>query len=235
VLVNIPAGVAKMPFVRFLVLSLIGMLAFHAGFFWLAYEFRQPGSRVAGQATTLQDAYASPAWDFMQANTILTIAALLVLGIVLSLRASRRMRKDPEESAGSLIGMLSRLALFWGGLAVLLALYIDPFLVYQLAATGGVDVSQYSLGLPYEPLSMVAAVGVAAMLLGIILIRIKQSARRRNKHLKAAMDEDKDAMETIRQDPTERPKRRRERRERREREQPSKPEVDFYDGWDPPS
>ena len=43
-LVNIPAGLAKMPVKRFLVLTFLGNLLFHAGFMYITYESRRPGS-----------------------------------------------------------------------------------------------------------------------------------------------------------------------------------------------
>jgi len=181
VLVNIPAGVARMPWKRFVVLSTIGMAIFHAGFMWLAFEFRRPDSGVAETAAAFNEAYGSPAWEYMQANTLITAAVCLALGVVLSVRASRRRWKDPEESAGSLVGWLTSMVLVWGGIAVGVALWVDSALVYDLAAAGGVDVSDISFGWDYEPLSIVAAAAAASTLLGLLLVKLRRAAKARHK------------------------------------------------------
>ena len=140
VLVNIPAGLARMPVVRFLVLSGLGLLAYHAGFLWFAYEVRRPGSTLATQRQQLQDAYASPAMDFVATNAIVSALVLLAIGAVVSVRASRAVLRDPEESTGSFFGWLAQMVLLWGGLALAVAAYVDPAPVVELAEVGGVDV-----------------------------------------------------------------------------------------------
>src|SRR5688500_10728699 len=70
VLVNIPAGLARMRVVRFVVLSAIGLFLYHAAFLWFAYEVGRPGSALATQRQQFQEAYASPAMEFMAANAI---------------------------------------------------------------------------------------------------------------------------------------------------------------------
>ena len=181
VLVSIPAGLAKMPLVRFVVLSTLGLTAYHAGFLWFTYEARRPGSTVATQAEQLQQAYASPAWDFVQANAIITGVVLLGIGAVLSVRATRRTYLDPEESAGSLVGSLSTAVLFWGGLALAVATYLDPDFVYALVALGGLDMDAIAAAVGYGPVPILAAFSGTCILLGYLLARYRRSAHEHRK------------------------------------------------------
>lgn len=181
-LVNIPAGLARMPVVRFVVLTFLGNLLFHTGFMWLAYESGQPGSAVASHANELRDGYANPAWDYVRANWVATAAVLLALGIVLSIRASMRGARQPGEPfRGSLLGTLSTLVLFWGGMSILVGLWIDPPLVYDTLTLSGYDLRTVALGVPFEPLSVAATLGGVAILLGLLLSSARRSARRRVK------------------------------------------------------
>lgn len=182
VLVSIPAGLARMPVWRFFTLSLIGMTIFYGAFLWLTFKFRDSGSPVAATAANLQAAaYNSPGWTFIQANWIATGAIVVLIGVILSVRASRRMARDPEETSGSLIGTLATMVLFWGGVAVLVGLWLDPALVYEFLLIGGVDVFAHPLDVPYEPFSVVAGVAILAILLAWALHRIRRAARRKNK------------------------------------------------------
>lgn len=194
VLVNIPAGLAKMKLGRFVVLSTIGMVIFHAGFMWLAFEFRQPGSGVAQAAASVNEEYASPAWNYVLANEVITVLAALALGALLSFRASRRRYHDPEETTGSIIGWLSTMALLWGGIAVGVALWLDPELVFRVAAAGGLDLEAVSVGLPNEPHSLVALAAGLASVLGLILTSLRRSAKRRHERQPGERDpwEDED-------------------------------------------
>lgn len=187
VLVSLPAGIARMPFKRFFALSMVGMMVFYAGFLWLTYEFRQPDSAVANTATSLQAAaYNSPAWTFIETNWIVTGALVVLVGVFLSVRASFRMARDHEETSGSMLGMVSNLVLFWGGIATLVGLWLDPELVYGLIAVGGVDVHTLSLGAPYEPFSLVAGAAVVALLLSRIVAAIRRAAKVKNRERAAA-------------------------------------------------
>ncbi len=183
ILVSIPAGLAKMPLVRFVVLSTIGLGAYHAGFLWLTYEANRPGSTIATQKEQLQDAYASPAWDFVQTNAIVTGALVLALGVVLSARASARMyRAHPEETSGSLIGTLSVAVLTWGGVVLAIATYADVDTLFALAAVGGVDVAATAARFGLGPIQALLAVAAASTLLGLLLGRIRRAARQRHEH-----------------------------------------------------
>ncbi len=188
VLVNIPAGLAKMKLGRFVVLSTIGMVIFHAGFMWLAFEYRQPDSGVARTAASLNEAYASPAWDYILANEVVTVLAALAIGAIFSFRASRRRYHDPEETTGSIIGWLSSMILLWGGIAVGAALWLDPDLVFRVAAAGGLDLDTVSLGLPNEPQSLVALAAGFASVIGLILTWLRRSAKRKQQREDAQRD-----------------------------------------------
>ncbi len=177
VLVSIPAGLAKMPMFRFVALSTIGLTLYHAGFLWFAYEARRPESTIATQASQLKDAYASPAWAFVEANTIIAGTAILLLGAVLSVKGSRAMLKDPEESAGSLLGLAATVALFWGGLALAVATYMDPDTVYGLIHLGGVDIHSVSARLGFGPVQVLMAVAVLAVLFGYAIGLYRRSAK----------------------------------------------------------
>lgn len=198
VLVNIPAGLARMKLGRFVVLSTIGMVIFHAGFMWLAFEFRQPDSGVAQTAASVNEEYASPAWNYILANEVVTVLAALALGAILSFRASRRRYHDSEETTGSLIGWLSSMILLWGGVAVAVALWLDPRMVLRIAAAGGLDLHEVSVGLPNEPHSIVALAAGFASVLGLILTSLRRSAKRRHK----AGDEERDPWAEEPEEPT---------------------------------
>lgn len=181
-LVNIPAGLARMPVLRFLILTFIGNLLFHAGFMYVAYESRRPDSAIATQATAIREGYASPAWGYVQANWVLAAAALLGLGLLLSLRASWRATRRPHDRfEGSLLGTLATATLFWGGVALLTGLWVDPALVYDLIAFTGYDLRTIPVEVPYAPLSVAVIFGGCALLMGLLLSAIRQSARSRSK------------------------------------------------------
>ncbi len=183
ILVSIPAGLARMPLVRFVVLSSIGLVTYHAGFLWITYEANRPGSAISTEKERLQDAYASPAWDYVQTNSIVTGAVLLGVGVVLSIRASVRMvRADPEESTGSLVGTLSLAVLFWGGLALAAATFADVDTVYGLAALGGVDVHAIASRLGLGPIQALLALAGISTGLGLALGRVRSAARERHQH-----------------------------------------------------
>lgn len=181
VLVNIPAGLAKMPFVRFILLSTVGLLAYQTGFLWFTYEAGRAESPIASETQRLQEAYASPAWDFVQANAIVTGLVVIALGIVLSIRASARMLRDPEESTGSLIGSLATMVLFWGGIALAVATYTDPQSVYALIRLGGLDMDVIATAVGYSRVQVLFAVAAAAVFVGFVLRRVSAAARRRRR------------------------------------------------------
>lgn len=181
VLVSIPAGLAKMPLVRYVVMSTIGLTLYHAGFLWFAFEARRPDSTIATQTAQLKQAYASPAWNFVEANAVLSGAVLVLLGAVLSVRASRAMVRDPEESAGSLIGNLATAALFWGGIALAVGTYMDPDTVYALIQVGGVDIQEVAVRLDSGPLQILWGTAAVSILLGYSVTRYRRAAQEKRK------------------------------------------------------
>jgi membrane protein DedA with SNARE-associated domain len=183
-LVSLPAGLARMPIKRFLLLSLIGNVLFHTGFMYIAYESRRPDSPIATQSSALREAYGSPAWAYVQANWALVAVAGVGLGVALSLKASHRAHRRPLEAEQSFIGFLARLVLFWGGLAVLAGLWIEPTLVYESFRFAGVDLATLAPGVPYAPASVAAAIGASALLLWFVASSIWRGARRRVKAAK---------------------------------------------------
>src|SRR5688500_5785321 len=172
VLVNIPAGLAKMKVVRFILLTAIGLLAYHTAFLWFAYEVNRPGSTLATQRQQFQDAYASPAMEFVAANAVLSGLVALAIGSVLSVRSSLAILRDPEESTGSLIGWLTTMALLLGGLALGVAAYVDPEPVVELARLRGLDVEALAeqldgtvTGVLYAGCAVALAIGLALRML----------------------------------------------------------------------
>lgn len=181
VLVNIPAGLAKMPFVRFVVLSTIGLVTYHAAFLWFTYEARREGSPIASQKEQLQDAYGSPAMAFVEANAIITGAVLVALGVILSVRASAKMWRDPEESTGSIVGSLATAVLFWGGIALGVFTYMQPETVFLLIDWGGLDIDAIAAQLGYSATEVLLATAAVAVMVGFVLHRLNRAATVRRK------------------------------------------------------
>jgi membrane protein DedA with SNARE-associated domain len=179
IVVNIPAGLARMGVGRFIVLSSIGMAVFHTGFMWLAYESQQPGSVVAEQATALQETYATPAWQYLQANEVVAVTLAIVIGSWLSFKSSRRMMKHPRGAITSILGWLTVRLLVFGTLTLWGALVYDPQLVYDLALAGGLDVQAITTQLGFEPVRSLAYAGVVTWSVGMILWGLESVAKSR--------------------------------------------------------
>lgn len=190
IIVNIPAGLAKMGLGRFIVLSSIGMLIFHAGFMWLAFEYQQPDSPVAEQATALQEAYATPAWEFLQTHEIAGILGAIAVGSYLSFKSSRRMLKYPDGAVTSIIGWISVRVLLVGSAVTGLILYLEPQLVYDLALAGGVDIPRLTARLGLDPVRGFAYALAALGLLGLFLRILEGRARRARIEAAATADPD---------------------------------------------
>ena len=169
ILVNIPAGLARMKVVRFTVLTTVGLLLFHTAFLWFTYEVNRPGSTLATQRQQLADAYGSPAMDFVAANAVAAGLVLLAVGAVVSVRASRAVLRDPEESTGSFLGWLTTMVLLWGGLALGVAAYVDPAPVVELAEIGGVDVPALAERLGGSVTAFLFASAAVLFAVGVVL------------------------------------------------------------------
>lgn len=186
VIVNIPAGLAKMPVVRFIILSAIGLVVFHAGFLWFTYEAGRPESVIGGQTAQLQAAYASPAWEWVQANAIAVGAVLLVIGILASIRSSRKMARD-HDAGGSMLGALAWIMLFWGGVALAAITYSEPRSAVRLAELGGVRVTAAAEALGIRETTLLFLASAVMLLLALILSGARHEARLR-RHRKAQQD-----------------------------------------------
>lgn len=184
IIVSLPAGIARMPFWRFTILSTIGTAIFYGGFLWLTWEFSRQDSQIKASADGAKAAYATPAWQFIEANWIASVVFVILVGIVLSIRASHRMSQDHEETGGSLIGTAATAALFWGGIALLAGLWVDYRLVYSFLELGGIPITSWNTGIPFEPLSILIAIGVVFILFGIMLRSFRKAARASNKRLR---------------------------------------------------
>ncbi len=179
IVVNIPAGLARMGVGRFVVLSAIGMAIFHTGFMWLAFESQQPGSVVASTATDWQEAYGTPAWQYIQANEVVAIVAALALGAWLSMRSSRRMLKHPRGAITSILGWLTVRVLVFGTLALWAVLVYDPNLVFDLAMTGGLNVHEIAAYVQMEAIRALAYAGLVTWTVGMVLWGLESVAKRR--------------------------------------------------------
>lgn len=190
ILVNIPAGLAKMPFGRFLMLSSIGILLYHATFMWFAYEVNRPGSTLATQREHLEEAYASPAWAIIEANQILVAIGLLLVGMVVGVRAAFRMHRDPHQSTGSIIGWATTMVLIWGGIGLAGAAYMAPGTVYVIAAQGGVDIPAVAALLDQYPAIFLLQVAAVSIIFGSLLAAMRGVARRSKRAAKAVKKEE---------------------------------------------
>lgn len=188
IIVNIPAGLAKMPIGRFIILTTIGLAGYHGAFLWFTYEANRPGSTIATQREQLEQAYGSPAWEFVQTNQIIAGIGLLLVGIIIAARAAIKMHSEPEETGRSMIGFLTTVLLIWGSIALIVASYIDPDAVYALLALGGVNIQAVATRIGAGPVTVLWIAASIALLFGIILSRMRTSARRRRDQHNTARD-----------------------------------------------
>src|SRR5687767_2649575 len=68
IIVSLPAGLARMPNVRFLILTTIGSFCFNAAVMYVLYESKQPNSRVVATITMLRENYGEPLVELAMAN-----------------------------------------------------------------------------------------------------------------------------------------------------------------------
>lgn len=188
VIVSLPAGVARMPFWRYTIITTIGTALFYAIFLWITYEFQDPDSEIAATTSGVQAAYGTPAMQYIETNWIVSAAIVLLIAVVLTIRASRKMARDPEESGATLIGFAAILGLVGGGTALLAGLWMDPILVYEFLARGGIHASAWSIGIPFEPDSILALIGGAAILIGLWLSGVRGRAKQRHQELRKQHD-----------------------------------------------
>lgn len=175
VLVSIPAGIARMRPAPFLVLTFLGMAIYHVVLVVLAYQY---GVKMNGGAT-MEAATTSPAWQFVQANHLVTVLGLLVLGLFLSVRASRKTMKDPEWSSPSIIGWFAERLAVLGGLALLVLVIVDVQIVHRLLLLGGVDLVVLADEIGWDAASFLAVVGAVILFAGLPALLYGRMARKR--------------------------------------------------------
>lgn len=193
IIVSLPAGLARMPNVRFLILTTIGSFAFNGGLMWFLYESAQPDSKVAAGIDAANHQYVDPAYKWGLENLTIVAAIIVAVGVLSSLRRSFRMLGNPSVPLrNTLLGTLAVTTLFWGGVALIVGLWTDPLLVYDGVAQAGIDLVALTDGyVPFGlgPLLATLALGVASSLLGLFLIwfrsQFENAARKRRIKLKA--------------------------------------------------
>lgn len=194
IVVNIPAGLARMGAVRFLVLSSIGLAIFHGGFMWVAYQSQQAGSPIAEGLSSLQETYGTPLWQYIQANEVVAIVGALAIGSWMSFRSSRRMMKHPRGALTSIIGWLTVRVLVFGTLALWGALVYDPQIVYDLAFAGGLDVPQMAARVGIEPVRTLAYAGIVTWTVGMVLWGLEGVAKNRRQKAEERAERDDDEL-----------------------------------------
>src|SRR5688572_7329280 len=93
------------------------------------------------------------------------------------------MLRDPEESAGSVLGWLATMALIVGGLTLGFAAYVDPAPVVEVAALGGVDVGALADTLHLTVNQVLSSAAVLMVGIGAVLRGLTTHAHsRRRRH-----------------------------------------------------
>ncbi len=174
VLVSIPAGIARMRAGTFMLLTFVGMLIYHVVLVMLASRFGAEGG-----GTDLQAAIGSPAWQFVQANQVVTGLAILALGLLYSLYASRGAIKDPEWASPSKIGWVAERIAVWGGLALLVVTLVDVTLVYRALAYTGMDLPLLMEQINWDAESFLTGVAILSIIIGFPILLYGRRARRR--------------------------------------------------------
>jgi membrane protein DedA with SNARE-associated domain len=171
IIVSLPAGLARMPNVRFLILTAIGSLAFNAGLMWFLYESAQPDSELAAGIDRVNHQYVEPAFAWGLENLAIVAAALVVLGVLSTFRRSIRMLRNPSvPTRNTLLGTLAVTSLFWGGVLLIVGLWTDPLIVYDLIQKAGYDIVAYTQHYFLGPLLASAGIGLAACIFALFLI-----------------------------------------------------------------
>ena len=197
IIVSLPAGLARMPNLRFLILTTIGSFAFNAALMWFLYESAQPNSPIAATIARGNKQYVEPAYAWGLENLTIVAAVVVVIGIFSSIRRSFRMVRNPKVPLrNTLLGTLAVTALFWGGVLLIVGLWTDPLLVYDGIAKSGYDIvalTEDYVPFGLGPLLATMAVGVAAALFALFLIwfrtQFENAAKRRRAILKATSGE----------------------------------------------
>lgn len=178
VIVSLPAGLARMPMIRFLILTGAGNLVFCGGVMGLTYESRQPGSVVAFYARMLRADYVQPAWELIRVNWLWTSAILVLILLAFAIFRAIRVAGRPTRSASpGLVGNVATWLLIGLGLFLIVGVWTDPELVYGLVSATGLDLGAVAAGLPGGELLLTFLVGCLVLWLGIIVAAINQRAQ----------------------------------------------------------
>lgn len=178
IVVSLPAGLARMPWIRFTLLTFLGNLVFNTAVMGVTYESQRPGSPVAATIRLLQDQYLEPAYLFLRIHWLITGALVILWGFVSILRQYVRAGRNPgRKPSSSLIGGLAVLTLVGGGLLVLAALWVEPVLVFDLLDATRWDYQAAAEPLPGGPLLLVILMAALMLLLGLLLASIRQRTK----------------------------------------------------------
>jgi hypothetical protein len=119
-----------------------------------------------------------------QANAVAIGAVLLV--VLASIRASRKMARDPE-AGGSMLGALAWIALFWAGVALASFMFTGPDA--RVGLFGGVDAQAGADAVGVRSTTLLFRASAAMLLLSLLLSALRHRVRVR-RHRATKRDED---------------------------------------------
>jgi membrane protein DedA with SNARE-associated domain len=178
VVVSLPAGLANMPFLRFIILSFLGNLLFNAGLMWFTFESRRPGSAVALYVDRFRGSVIDPAWGLVLLHWLFVTAAVVaILVFLVLLRAGRLHRRpDQEAPAMNLLGAVVTIGLLVAGILLLVGLWAAPLVVFGTIDHTGWDVETQFADLPGGAYLVLGLVGALAVSLALMLVAVQRSA-----------------------------------------------------------
>lgn len=178
IIVSLPAGLARMPWIRFTILTFLGNLVFNAAVMGITYESRRPDSPVATTMRLMQDQYLEPAYLFLRIHWLITASLVILWGFLSIVRQYAGAARNPgRKPSGSLVGSLAVLTLVGGGLLVLSALWVEPGLVFDLLDATRWDYRATAEPLPGGPILLVVLLASMMVLLGMLLASIRQRSK----------------------------------------------------------
>lgn len=178
IIVSLPAGLAKMPWIRFTILTFIGNLIFNAGVMFVTFESRQPNSPVAATIRMVQDQYLEPAYLFLRIHWLITAGLIILWGFFAIFRQYVRAARHPEKKpSSSMVGNIAVIVLIGGGLFVVAGIWVEPQLVFDLLDATRWDYRRTAEPLPGGPLFLVALLGAMMFLLGLLLASVRSRAK----------------------------------------------------------
>lgn len=178
IVVSLPAGLAKMPWVRFTVLTFLGNLVFNAAVMGVTFESQRPGSPVAATLQRVQVEYLEPAYLFLRIHWLITAAVIVLWGFFAIVRNYVRAARRPEKKpSGSLVGRLAVITLVGGGITLAAGLWVEPQLVFDLLDATRWNYAAASATVPGGPLVLVALMAGMMVLLGLLLAAIQRRSK----------------------------------------------------------